>query len=271
MKRRLRSRATKPVSDAPLAALTAAWLRISCDPAAAKTSEVIPPREGMRGYDSAMARRLFAGVVAALGLAGSSSAGPVTWVFEGHVTHLASDSPETLATLSSLGVSLGGFFSGQLVFESATADQDPDPAWGDYPGAVSFLSVTIGSFHEEVSVLPGDYSWMGVEAADSQINLPALLYAEAGGPGGSSGIFDERFLKIYLGETAPGQIVGDFLPLAPPGLDMSEGANDEFQFYADTTIIDGKLTLLQSVPEPGLSALLGLSLAAAGALRRRSP
>ncbi len=187
MKRRLRSRATKPVSDAPLAALTAAWLRTTRDPAAAKTSEVIPPREAARPYDAAMKWAAFSGFVAALGLVlgigSTGSAAPFTWEIEGQVEQILSCSatcnPVDRPELTSLGVVVGAPLRANYVLESGAPDMDALPDYGRYTAILS-ASFQIAGYSVSASVFP--------TGADLVVNVPyqAMLLLVSYGDAGPS-------------------------------------------------------------------------------------
>lgn len=208
------------------------------------------------------------GFIAALGLglgfAGSSTAAPITWIFEGQVAEIQNASPATLGALSSLGVSPSSSFSGVLVFDSATPDANSDPSFGRYNGPILSFDVTIASLH--IAIGPGGrYGLMIVNSADS------LLIANASGPGISS-IFDAPTMALQLWGEIPGLFASDALPAFPPELESLHpyGVNETFFFMsAPDARIYGELTQLSpaSVPEPAIFALVAAAALAFAVLR----
>jgi len=211
-----------------------------------------------------------AGFIAALALAGSSAAAPITWSFEGQVGAIDNASPATLATLSSLGVSLGSSFAGQVVFESTTPDTSPAPTHGTYAGAISSFDVTIGSFQAS-----------GAHTNSVEVDLVSPIILLRGyGSGTSSSIFDTPLLELALVFAPPAKPPSDALPLFPPELatlaPFEPGASSGSGYGTGVAVLGTdaylflELTRLVRVAEPGSAALLAFSLAAAGAFTRRS-
>lgn len=222
-----------------------------------------------------MARRTPFWLLAFLALASAApaEAASITWSFEGRVVTLEQASPETLASLSALGVEPGSSFAGQFVFDSAAVDSDPLPGFGRYLDALSSFDVTIGSYH--ASVVRGD------PYVNTAVNADAGVLGVTGyGPGANS-LFGSPILSLTLLADSPMVFASDALPEWPPDLaslhpfdraDPILGVGTALVMLALDGEIYAELTSLQRVPEPGVACLAVLAFAglAARALSFRS-
>ncbi|MEX2205569.1 MAG: hypothetical protein WEF50_05000 [Myxococcota bacterium] len=225
---------------------------------------------------SAPAAPIFLAVfVVGLGLAGSSRAAPITWEFEGTVRYANLGDGSALG--SSLGVTVGASAFGRIVYESTTPEHSSGN--GIYDALIEF-AIVIGSYTPSSSgfsflntffVRPASQAWApyGFEFAMADVTGDQLF------PRGP-------FLTLSLIPNAPGVIPDSSLPSTPPALsDLTAFSIDQWlnvgfatglQIYGEVTPREVliEFTRLEAVPEPGVAALLVLSLAAACAFRGRA-
>jgi len=103
------------------------------------------------------------------------------------------------------------------------------------------------------------YNGMVVSRLNTAIDPYGFVNASATGPG-SYGIFDDPNLMLELPGEPPGGIGSDALPMSPPGLVSYD--YQEFVVRGVDGFIEGDLTRIVRVPEPWVSALLALAIAA---------
>lgn len=204
-------------------------------------------------------------------LAGPARAVQITWSFAGNVALVGGTSGEA-ASLASGGVIVGAPVSGVMVFESTTSDNDPDPLFGVYLGAVTDLRA-------EFPALVVSFEGSGLEQV--LLNLEGdgvpFVYAAQGAGTDSTGAFGTVVFSLELVDSSNGAFPDDSLPLSRPplsALDPYSAAQAEslgvttrlHLAFSPTAGVDVELTSL--VPEPGALTLLGASLALSLVLRR---
>ena len=211
-----------------------------------------------------------------LGLAGSSSAAPITWEFEGTVRFANLGSASALG--GSLGVSVGASAFGRMVYESTTPASSPGSTF--YLGALTGFEVEVGSY-STASIDPArgrDFYQFGVSGP---VTPYGWEFAQA------STLGDELFhrsveLTLSLIPNVAGVIRFSTLPVAPPALSVLRpfSIDDWLDFgfgtgvmlsrgSVDTQLLLVQFTRLEAVPEPaGLTLLASVTLSIV-ALRRR--
>jgi len=211
-------------------------------------------------------------VGALLLVAGPARALPVAWSFSALVSDVRG-TPQEIADLAAGGVIDGALVTGLFGFETDTPDDDPDPLFGRYLGAVTSFEAAFPGL--SLGFASGESSQVFVNVTGG--GLPAV-YAALADATSSSASFPDVLVALELVATAAGVFVGDDLLADPPPLGLldpydpaqalSLGYTTRLQIlWSDTASVDAELSFL--VPEPGSLALLATGLALVGLWRGR--
>lgn len=184
---------------------------------------------------------------------------PVTFAFSGTVTQVP-----VLDPVDPFGgtIGFGTALTGTYTFESSAADLDPSASGASYQagGSPYGLEVTIGGNLFTAT------DFLAVNLQNGPTDFYGVL-ACAGACGGD--------LTISLSFLSSGVLAGTALPLtAPPLSSFDLGATFALSGFVDgnQVQIDGHITELSSVPEPGTLLLMITGVAGmCGYRRRRNP
>lgn len=222
-------------------------------------------------------RYLFASAI--LGLAalhlmpGPAQAAFVTYNFGGTMLTDLTGSP--LAGTFSFGQSVSGSF----VLDNSIADSDGDPAFGTFPGAITSISVTIGSY---VASATGGDLYTQNDFPDDAVNVAAFVndgpfVGSAAVTGASIGALDLGGILLVLQDSTSTALTSDAMP-SPIGLSGFDSLYGLLEFYdpldevGDPVSLAFSLESLDSVAqisETGTLALFGLGIASVAFIRRR--
>jgi hypothetical protein len=203
--------------------------------------------------------------ILALGLASPAGAAPITFAFEGTLSH-------GYPPLFGDRFEIGDLFSGWYTFEGSTPDGSEDPTYGAYPMALSEFSITIGDY--TVAMYPSGYSL--IEVNDVTANSHADNYIVTAITTGEmvNGQSPRKLELILRYPINPEAISGDQLPLVPPDISLYRSAFLLMWLgpYEVRGILSS-LTLVENEPvavsEPLVLPTLGAGLAAMAWIGRR--
>lgn len=153
---------------------------------------------------------------------------------------------------------LGDPASGSFQIDTATADVNPDPSIGEYPGAVTAVLFRFGSF--EASGSSGSLIINNTIGDGFSVRM--------GGSGASVGGFPVESVWFHV-EGGPGSLPSDAIPLSLELAQFREGGGIVFAAGSSLLLGASASSLSYVVPEPGTGALLGLGMLMLLPLRRR--
>jgi hypothetical protein len=184
----------------------------------------------------------------ALGLASATWTAAAAEVEFGWTGTIVAVDPGLAASLPALGgIDVGASVSGSYTFESTTADAEPSPTEGQYPGAIVSWRMQLGIYsvdRDPTGPLNGidvvrDLYFSLYQALDSVAATPPF-------PG-----FAGLDAEVFLLSIRPPGLTTDDLPLSPPDLALwDQKSAGLFPRGSTTLLIDIRLTALCAGPCP---------------------
>ncbi len=206
-------------------------------------------------------------------MAGSSRAALINYNFTGTAQTIVTGTP--LDGTFSLGQSVSGSF----VLDTSAPDINADPASGIFAGAITSISITIGSY--SASATGGD-AFTDNDFPEDRVEIAAFLnvgpfVGSASIAGPSVGGLDLGGILLSLQDSTLTALTSDALPspISLTGFDSTFGLldfYDPFDLEADPTSLVFSLDSLETVTqlsEAGTLALLSLGMLSVAFVRRR--
>lgn len=187
-----------------------------------------------------------------------TNAASISVGFEGSISYVSANADGVAA--------LGDSFSGVYTFNSGTADSDPSIINGSYRGAVTGLSLNVGSAHFDAG--NGDIT---IVDNGFGLNIDGYFLSALSLSGFETGGFaaDQFRFNLYLSDGNGAALDNDKLPQSAPDLSAYLNGHALSEAVVELSLVDGgvqtsfvtaQITSISSVPVPAAAWLFGSGL-----------